>query len=562
MTQRSPMGFSTFFGVLGLIALGVMGVMGSPAIATTLTVTNLNDAGAGSLRATVGAAVATDTIVFTPTGTILLASPISIAVPITITGPGANLLTISGNNATRIFNVSSTVTISGLTLQNGLANSVALRGGAISNTGSLTLDSVALKANVAFDGGGAIYNESVSGATGQLKIRNSQLSGNSVSDFAGIGGGAILSTSLVGSAASVTIVNSTITGNSANAGALGMTGGGIYFANGALKLVNSTVAGNNAGIAGGDIHQASVASTTLSLRNSIVSGGVIAAAGYTPDDIDVFQPLTAPIASLGYNIVTNRSAGTPYSPTDAANGTNPLLGTLAANGGPTQTLLPGATSLALAFVPLASCVDDLGAALARDQRGVLRQFGATTCDAGATESIRLAAVQSRKRHGGIDRDLLVDRTAPINGSLTVEPRSIGSGHQIVYQFNGPLGLPGTASVVGSNSLPIGNAATIVNPGNNNEIIVTLTGIADNKRGTVTLNTGGSLVSTIPVSMGFLVGDINSTRAVNASDISGIKSRLGLAADASSFKMDVNVSGTIDPADISAVKARSGLVLAP
>lgn len=560
MTQRSSTGFNTLFVALGLMALSVMI---RPAMATTLTVTNLNDAGAGSLRATVAAAVATDTIVFTPTGTIVLTSPISIAAPITISGPGANLLAISGNNVTRIFNVSSTVTISGLTLQNGLANSVALRGGAISNTGSLTLDGVALKANVAFDGGGAIYNESVSGTTGQLKIKNSQLSGNSVSDFAGIGGGAILSTSLVGTAASVTILDSTITGNTANTGALGMTGGGIYYANGALKLVSSTVSGNNAGIAGGDIHQASVANTTLSLRNSIVSGGVIAAAGYTPDDIDIFQPLTAPIASLGYNIVTNRSAGTPYALTDAANGTNPLLGAFAANGGPTQTLLPGATSPALAFVPLASCVDDLDAALTRDQRGVLRQAGgATTCDAGATESIRLAAVQSRKRHGAFDRDLVVDRTAPINGNLTVEPRSIGAGHQIVFQFTGPIGQPGTANILNSSLVSLGSATAVVNPSNNNEILITLAGVADNKRGTVTsINPGGSGLA-FPVSMGFLVGDVNSSRAVNASDISGVKARSGVAVDNANSKFDVNVSGVIDLADVSAVKARSGLVLTP
>lgn len=546
-----------------LLTIFVALFISSPSTASTLTVTNLNDAGAGSLRASVATAVANDSIVFTPTGIIVLTSPISIAVPITISGPGANLLAISGNNVTRIFNVSSTATISGLTLQNGLANNVALRGGAINNTGSLTLDGVALKANVAFDGGGAIYNESVSGATGQLKIKNSQLSGNSVSDFSGIGGGAILSTSLIGTAASVTIVNSTITGNSANAGALGMTGGGIYYANGALKLVSSTVSGNNAGIAGGDIHQASVANTALSLRNSIVSGGVIAAAGATPDDTDIFQPLTAPMASLGYNIVTNRSAGTPYALNDAANGTNPLLGALAANGGPTQTLLPGPMSQAFSFVPLASCVDDLGTALLRDQRNVLRQAGgATACDAGAAESIRLAAVQSRKRHAGIDRDILIDKTASISGNVTVEPRTIGTGHQIVLQFTGPISQPGTASILNSSLVSIGSATPVINPANNSEIIVTLAGVADNKRGTVTsINPGGSGLA-FPVSIGFLLGDVNGLRAVNASDISGVKARVGQSIDNSNFKFDVNVSGAIDPADVSAVKARSGLVLAP
>jgi FG-GAP-like repeat/Putative Ig domain len=158
-----------------------------------------------------------------------------------------------------------------------------------------------------------------------------------------------------------------------------------------LQVVSSTIAGNRAGIAGANIHQGSVANTSLSLRNSIVSGGVIDAAGVASSDIDIFQPGGAVVTSLGYNIITNRSAGTGYAATDAPNGTNPVLGALAANGGPTQTLLPLAMSPATGFVPLVSCLDETGAALTRDQRGVPRRAaGATTCDAGATEASRLS----------------------------------------------------------------------------------------------------------------------------------------------------------------------------
>lgn len=383
--------WKTILWIFCAIAMGVFVTAIQPAFAITRTVTNTSNSGAGSLRDTVAAATSGDVVNFSVTGTITLATPISVTVQIAIAGPGANLLTISGNNITRIFDISSTVTISGLTLQNGLANNTALRGGAINNTGSLTLDGVALKSNVAFDGGGAIYNVSTSGASGQLRISNSQLSGNSVSDTSGIGGGAILSTSTTGSAAMVTIINSTITANTANANANGMVGGGIYFANGALKLLNSTVVANSAGIAGGNIHRASVANTSLTLRNSIVSAGALSGAGAAAADIDIFQPGGAAVISLGYNIVTNRSAGSGYAGTDAAPGTLPVLGALAANGGPTQTMLPLAMSPATAFVPLASCVDDASAALTRDQRGVQRRAPtATTCDAGATEATRLS----------------------------------------------------------------------------------------------------------------------------------------------------------------------------
>jgi hypothetical protein len=64
----------------------------------------------------------------------------------------------------------------------------------------------------------------------------------------------------------------------------------------------------------------------------------------------------------------------------------------------------------------------------------------------------------------------------------------------------------------------------------------------------------------PVTMGFLVGDFNSSRTVNAADISAVKSHSGAAILQSNFKFDVNASGGINSTDVSAVKARAGLVL--
>ncbi len=88
-----------------------------PAAAATFVVTNANDTGPGSLRAAVTQANSNgqpDTITFDPQffstpRTITLTSQIRISdnfntvEDLTITGPGAGLLTISGNNATRIF---------------------------------------------------------------------------------------------------------------------------------------------------------------------------------------------------------------------------------------------------------------------------------------------------------------------------------------------------------------------------------------------------------------------------------------------------------------------------
>ena len=61
-------------------------------------------------------------------------------------------------------------------------------------------------------------------------------------------------------------------------------------------------------------------------------------------------------------------------------------------------------------------------------------------------------------------------------------------------------------------------------------------------------------------VGFLVGDVTNNHAVNAADISAVKSRVGLTTDSTNFRFDLNASGTISSADVTDVKARSGLVM--
>lgn len=79
------------------------------ASAAIYTVTNTADSGAGSLRdaiTQVNARTGGDTINFqNVTGTITVGSTLAITESVTINGPGANLLSISGNNAVRVFSV-------------------------------------------------------------------------------------------------------------------------------------------------------------------------------------------------------------------------------------------------------------------------------------------------------------------------------------------------------------------------------------------------------------------------------------------------------------------------
>jgi Dockerin type I domain len=172
--------------------------------------------------------------------------------------------------------------------------------------------------------------------------------------------------------------------------------------------------------------------------------------------------------------------------------------------------------------------------------------------------LTLTGVQSRKTHAATGTfDLTLDTAVAISGAVTVESRAIGAGHSIVFQFNKAITASGTASAVDTLAAPIG-ATSVSTAGN--EVVVTLTGLPDNRRATVALNGVNAEVNNFPVSIGFLVGDVNNSRSVNASDISGVKARSGQTTAAGNFRFDLNASGGINATDISAVKARSGLVL--
>ena len=168
-------------------------------------------------------------------------------------------------------------------------------------------------------------------------------------------------------------------------------------------------------------------------------------------------------------------------------------------------------------------------------------------------TLALVAVQSRKMHGSTNTfDLAIDTSQPFSGLVTVEPRTIGSGHTIVFQFDGPVSAPGAVSVT-----PVGTATASYL---GTEVLVTLTSVPDNQRVTITLANVNGSVNPVPVSMGFLVGDVNNSRSVSSSDISSVKARSGQPTTTLNFRFDLNATGSINAADISAAKARSNLVL--
>ena len=99
----------------------LLGLASRPLFAATLTVSNLNDSGPGSLRDRIAAAASGDTIVFAVTGTVQLSTEISFSKNLSIAGPGSNLLTVRGwGNLRRVFYIDGgTSVVSGLTITNG-----------------------------------------------------------------------------------------------------------------------------------------------------------------------------------------------------------------------------------------------------------------------------------------------------------------------------------------------------------------------------------------------------------------------------------------------------------
>ncbi|MBL1179034.1 DUF4347 domain-containing protein [Pantanalinema sp. GBBB05] len=322
-------------------------------------VINTNDSGEGSLRQAIlnaNAIAGTDTITFagatftdaTPDTITLTSGQLGISTNVTITGTGANLLTVSGNNASRLFNIASgTVAIDGLTITNGNANGG--NGGGILNSGNLSLTNSLVRNNTALFGGGihnlggtaTVLNSIISDNTATeggginnnnfstLILTNSTISGNRSTN----NGGGIMN---ISNTSVMTITNSTISGNT------GANGGGIRSTtNATLTLTNVTIANNTATSGGGGL---SYGSGTVNVKNTLIANNTHA---ISPDVAGTF-------VSQGNNLIGKSNGSSGF-----INGTNadivgtiaapidPQLGALANNGGPTQThaLLNGSLAI-------------------------------------------------------------------------------------------------------------------------------------------------------------------------------------------------------------------------
>lgn len=403
-------------------------------------VINTNDNGEGSLRQAIENAnlfAGANTVsfagtIFTDTNpdTIRLASgQLNITDDVTIQGTGEDLLSVSGNNRSRVFDISGTgtdATINSLTIAQGnaetdngggilvnsgstlnltdstLSDNTAARGGAIANLGTTTVTNTTVDSNQAVIGGGGIYNFSIITVTGST-LSNNQANAN--------GGG-------LTTIDTATITNSTISGNQSNASGGGVTNSGL------LTLTNDTIANNTAdadndgiGDAGGVFKFGGIvnAANTIIATNSDLGG----------EAPDVFGSISGNANNLIGTL--NGAFGTIGTGSDIVN-PNPGLAPLADNGGPTQTqaLLGGSAAIN------AGSNDLIPPGVTTDQRGEDR-IGFGTVDIGAYEVSEpivslnaIAPIATETGTPGTFRLTRVDTSGNLTVQLTIDDSSSAS----------------------------------------------------------------------------------------------------------------------------------------
>jgi CSLREA domain-containing protein len=409
-----------------------------------------------------------DVINFSVTGQITLGSALpQVDQDLTITGPGANQLTVSGANSHPVFELGFvTARMSGLTVANGQAPAgMGAYGAGITSSANLTLDRVVVRNNTAAAsgpsgnivvaaGGGILLNN------GSLTLRQSTVRDNHAratvtgTGEARVEGGGIR----VVEGADLEVDQSTISGNDAtatissgvNPADAEAKGGGIYN-DGDVTLDRSTISTNSAlakgGVAsllssysnGGGIYEdngttLSATSVTFEANSAKASGQDPVSTGANLSPFTGTEPLRNTIladpkgaqncyrgaTSLGYNMDDDGTCGLGSSPGDkpdvADAGVDPAL---ANNGGPTQThaLLVGSPAV------------DKG-----------RSFGATTDQRGPGFPRIIDSPFIANAPGGDGADMGAFERDSIPPETSIDDKTINRGAQRArFSFSSPDG---------------------------------------------------------------------------------------------------------------------------
>ena len=338
-------------------------------------VTTTADTGPGSLRQAIADANAdpcppstitfdTNGVFATPQTITLTNGELLVTNSVTIAGPGPATLTVDGNfpNTTnRVFHVGpgKTVSIAGLTISNGFATGSFpdnAGGGILNEHSTVTVSNCTVVANSA-SGGGGIYNDGDDlAAIAVMTVLASTIQDNSAS---GDGGG-ILNNGTNGGNATLTVSDCTVSGNSATQDGGGIQNDGRTSGHATLTLITSTLSGNSADEGGGLYNNGDNGNTTgkvsactfsanaANTGGDILNGGVVTVghalleigdtilnAGGAPGG-NLVNTASGTVTSRGYNLSSDNASAFLNQSTDQ-NSTDPKLGPLQDNGGPTFT---------------------------------------------------------------------------------------------------------------------------------------------------------------------------------------------------------------------------------
>lgn len=369
---------ATFGG--GVAATGNIFGAGSPApVPSTLaldrvavTGTKASQSGGGVYDA--GAATLSDTVVSGSSAGVRGGgiSVVAGSSPLTMTGGAldGNTATIGGGLYVQE-NASATLDSADLTGNQATSAAGGSGGGAV-NSGSLVLRDALVSGNTAVLGGsgtgagGGVYSGSnaVAASTVTLTLEGDTFTGNSASSGSAV---FTLNQASAGTANSATIRNSTIHANTV----VGTSSAGAVVAFHPMKITASTITANTSPAGSGGIYGAA----------TTVAGTILS--GNSGPECGVVSIFVAPTDG-GHNLSDPGDTSCGFSSANDDIAANPQLGPLTANGGPTPTRLPGASSPAINAIPTGTAGLCDGT-IATDQRGTARPQGAA-CDIGAVEA--------------------------------------------------------------------------------------------------------------------------------------------------------------------------------
>ncbi len=508
--------------------------------------------------------------------------------PEVIDGPGANLVTVSGKNKMGVFGVSNgvTATLAGLTIADGNATD----GGGINNVGTTTVTESTIDNNSASNNGAGIFN------AGTMTVTDSTIDNNSASSNGGgiFNAGAMIVTdsaidnNVVGtwgggifSAGAMTIVNSTIADNNSDdgGGILSQYGGtmaivsstiannnssgnagGIWNNGGTLTVANSTIARNNvASSSGGAGLEDDGAKTTL--NNTIVALNTEGTGSGAPaSDIAGTVAAASAFNLIGTGGSGGLSNGVNGNQVDVA---NPGLGTLADNGGPTQTIALLTTSPAIDAGSNALAVDpSTGLPLATDQRGAgFPRIVNGTVDIGAYEfqGAVIAGVSVGWGTQTADLQIAPDGLRLLPAGRHTDLPWLGIDELTITLSEAETLASGDVTVTSAIGV---NYGPVTISGSGTSYTITLAQPI-NEADRVTFAIGNATIATFTRRLDVLPGDFNDDGVVNSQDLVDVRNEwLGINGAVPTIFGDMNGDGVVNIDDYNIVRAASGTVLPP